>query len=135
MLAGRTKAIAQSLAEAREARAEAEAKLAEARVRVAALEEELARIRREAEAEGGREKARIRELAGKEADRLRTLARQEVEAHLKASIRDLKEYAAGLAAGLAEERLKARLTPADQAALIDRSIEKLKDLHEESDSR
>jgi hypothetical protein len=43
----------------------------------------------------------------------------------------LKEYTAGLAASLAEARMKARLTPEDQAALIDKSIAGLTDLHEE----
>lgn len=135
MLTQRTVTIAKTLDEAQAGRLEAEARLAEARTKVAALEAELIRLRSEAEAEGRREKDRIREMAGKEAERLRTLARLEVEAHLKAGVRDLKAYTAELAASLAEARIKARLTEADQSALIDKSIAKLKDLHEESDSR
>jgi F-type H+-transporting ATPase subunit b len=135
MLAQRTAAVAASLDEARAARCEAEARLAEARAKVEALEAELVRLRAEAETEGRREKERIREMAAQEAERLRTLARLEVEGHLKAGLRDLKAYTAELAASLAEERLKARLTADDQAALIDKSIAKLKSLHEESDPR
>jgi F-type H+-transporting ATPase subunit b len=135
MLAKRTQDVARNLDEARQARREAEARLTEAKAKVAALESELQRTREKAEEDGRREKDRIRELAGQEAERLRSLAKLEVEAHLKAGVRDLKAYAAELAAQLAEERLKARLTAADQAGLIDKSIAKLKTLHEESDSR
>ncbi len=56
-------------------------------------------------------------------ERIRTLASQEVDGHLKAGVRELKDYTAELAADLAEERIKNRLTAADQAALIDRSID------------
>ena len=90
------------------------------------MEAELGRLGTEAETEGRREKERIREMAGQEAERLRTLARLEVEGHLKAGVRDLKAYTAELAASLAAARLKDRLTAEDQAALIDKSIAKLK---------
>jgi F-type H+-transporting ATPase subunit b len=135
MLDKRTKTIEQTLAEATAGRAAAEAQLEEARRKAAALEAEMARLKIEAEADGLKEKAHIRDLAEKEADRLRTLARQEIEAHLKAGVRELKAMTAELAASLAEERLKSKLTDADQAALIDQSIDRLKTLHEESDPR
>jgi ATP synthase F0 subunit b len=135
ILARRTETIAKTLDEAQAARHEAEARLAEARAKVEALEAELLRLRTEAEEEGRREKERIREMAGQEAERLRALARLEIEAHLKSGVRDLKAYTAELAASLAEARLKARLTAADQSGLIDKSIAKLKTLHEESDPR
>ncbi|MDD8026276.1 MAG: ATP synthase F0 subunit B [Acidobacteriota bacterium] len=135
MLTRRTQDIARTLDEARAARSEAESRLAEARAKVTALEAEMARLRTEAEAEGRRGKERIREMAGQEAERLRALAKLEVEAHLKAGVRDLKAYTADLAASLAEARIKARLTGADQSDLIDKSIAKLKTLHEESDPR
>ncbi len=135
LLDKRTRTIERTLAEATEARAAAERQLEEARRKAAALEAEMIRLKSEAEADGLKEKERIRELAGKEAERLRTLARQEIEAHLKAGVRELKAMTAGLAAGLAEERLKNRLTAADQDALIDKSIDRLKTLNEESDTR
>jgi F-type H+-transporting ATPase subunit b len=135
MLAQRTKDIEQSLTEARRERRDAELKLEAARSQIADLEAELDRIRTLAQAEGLKEKERIRALARQEAERLRSLAKLEVEAQLKSSIRELKEYTASLAAQLAEAHLKERLTAADHAALIDRSIDKLKTLHEESDAR
>ena len=135
LLTRRTEAIARTLSEAEEARREAERKLEEARVKVDSLEAEIQRLGSAAEADAGRETERIRDLARKEAERLRELARLEIDAYLKAGIRELKEHTAALAAALAEARLKDRLTPDDQTALIDRSIEKLKTIHEESDSR
>ncbi|OQB55158.1 MAG: hypothetical protein BWX98_02137 [Candidatus Aminicenantes bacterium ADurb.Bin147] len=51
---------------------------------------------------------------------------------LQAGIRELKEYTTELAAGLAEERLKKRLTEADHIDLIDRSIDRLKVMSDES---
>jgi F-type H+-transporting ATPase subunit b len=135
LLDKRTRTIERTLAEAVEAREAAERQLEEARCKAAALGAEMARLKGEAEADGRREKERIHKMAEKEAERLRTLARQEIEAHLKAGIRELKAVTADLAAGLAETRLKGRLTEADQSALIDKSIDQLKTLNEESDPR
>ena len=135
LLSQRTKDVSRTLDDAQAARRDAEARMAEARAKVSSLEAELERLRAGAEEEGRREKERIREMAGQEADRLRALAKLEVEAHLKAGVRDLKAYTAELAASLAEERIKARLSASDQAELIDKSIAKLKTLHEESDPR
>ena len=135
LLDKRTRTIERSLAEATEARAAAELQLEAARRKASTLEAEMARLKTEAEADGLKEKERIRELAGKEAERLRVLAHQEIEAHLKAGIRELKAMTAELAAGLAEEHLKSSLTEAGQASLIDKSIDRLKTLHEESDPR
>jgi F-type H+-transporting ATPase subunit b len=135
MLAKRTEDIRATLEEARQARASAEAKLAEAHDRIASLEAEVARIKALAEAEASAEKERIRQTAETEAARIRTLAQQDIEARLKAGVRELKAYTAELAAELAEARIKAQMTDDLQAALIDRSIEQLGTLHEESDSR
>lgn len=131
LLAKRTAEIRASIAEAREARESAERLLAEAKARIAALEDEISRVRRDAEEEAERERARIRAAAEAEAERLRRLADQEIDAQLRSGMRDLKAYAAGLAASLAETHLKDKLTAADQAALIDRSIDRIKGLHEE----
>jgi F-type H+-transporting ATPase subunit b len=135
LLEQRTKTIEGTLAEAEEGRRAAEHQLEEARRKAAALESEIARLKIDAEADGRKEKERIRDWTDKEAERLRTLARQEIDAHLKAGIRELKAATAELAVGLAEARLKSHLTAADQAALIDKSIVRLQTLNEESDPR
>jgi F-type H+-transporting ATPase subunit b len=132
MLAKKSTEIREALEEARSARVQAEARLAEAHVRVAALEEEVARMKEQAVAEGRAETDRIKSLAEKEADRIRSLAAQEVAVRLQAGVRELKAYTAALATEIAEARIKGRLTEADQSDLIDRSIERLKTIHEES---
>jgi F-type H+-transporting ATPase subunit b len=130
-LAKRTRDIQASLDEARDGRLRAEAKLEEARAKLAALEGDVSRLKAEAEAEGRAEKERIRALAEKEGERIRSFTQQEIDLQLKAGIQELKEYTASLAAGLAEDRMKARLTPEDQSRLIDKSIAGLTELHEE----
>jgi F-type H+-transporting ATPase subunit b len=130
-LVQRTRDIQASLDEARDGRLRAEAKLEEARAKLAALEGDVARLRAQAEAEGRAETERIRALAEKEARRIQAFTQQEVDLQLKAGIQELKEYTAGLAASLAEDRMKRRLTPDDQSGLIDKSIADLTELHEE----
>jgi F-type H+-transporting ATPase subunit b len=130
MLTKRVDLVRDVLADARQDREKAEAKLADAAARAAALEIEAARLKEKAAEDGRTETERIRALAAREADRIKTLASQEVAFQLQAGIRELKEYTAELAAGLAEERVKKRLTPADQSDLIDRSIDRLKEIHE-----
>lgn len=127
----RTRDIQASLDEAREARTQAEARLEGARRRIASLEDEVAQFGRDAEVEGLAGKDRIKALAEKEALRIRTFTQQEIDLQLKAGIQELKEYTADLAASLAEARMKGRITPAAQSDLIDKSIERLADLHEE----
>jgi len=130
-LTKRGRDIQAALDEAQAARKQAEAKLEEARIKLAALEGDMARLRSEAEAEGRAETSRIQDLAAKESQRIQAFTQQEIDLQLKAGLQELKEYTAGLAASLAEARMKARLTPEDQAALIDKSIAGLTDLHEE----
>ena len=131
MLTKKKEMIRDLLDDARRERVTAEAKLAEARIQAEALLNEAARLKDRAAADGRAETERIKELAAKEAERIRTLAAQEVAVRLQAGIRELKEYTAELAAGIAEARMKARLTGADQVDLIDRSIERLKTIHDE----
>ncbi|MBN1938231.1 MAG: ATP synthase F0 subunit B [Candidatus Aminicenantes bacterium] len=130
MLAKRVDVVREVLEDARQDREKAEAKLAEAQARAAALENEASRLKEQAAVEGREETKRIRALAVRETERIKTLASQEVAFQLQAGIRDLKEYTAELAAGLAEERIKKRLTQSDQSDLIDRSIERLKEIRE-----
>lgn len=132
MLAGKSDHVREILSDARGEREKAEKRLEEARTQVETLQQEAARRKTQALADGRAETERIRAAAAKEAERIRTLASQEVAIRLQAGIRDLKEYTAGLAAEIAESRMKARLTEADQAALIDRSISRLKTIHDES---
>lgn len=133
-LAKRSLDVQTMITEAREARQSAEQKLEEARRKMVALEEDVIKIKKDAELEGLMEKERIKALAQKEAERVRLFAEQEIDLHLKAGIQELKEYTAELAASLAETRIKEKITDEDQSALIDKSIERLAELYEKSSS-
>ena len=126
MLDKKAETVRDLLADARREREEAEAKLTEAATRVAELQDEAARLKERAAAEARAETERIRDIASREAERIRTLAAQEVAVRLQAG----NAVAAGY--GLAEERLKKRLTEADHIDLIDRSIDRLKVMSDES---
>lgn len=135
MLTKKTEVVRDILDDARREREKAESKLADAQARAAALEIEAGRLKAQALAEGQAATEKIKALSAQEAERIRTLATQEVAIRLQAGIRELKEYTTELAADLAEDRIQKRLTGADQASLIDRSIERLKNIHDESAAR
>lgn len=130
----RSEGIEKAIAEAREARLDAERKLQEAKKKLAALEAEVFRIIKDGENEGVRDKERIKALTEKEVERIKIFAQQEIEAQLRAGKQELKEYTSELATALAEARLKEKITSQDHAKLIDKSIEKLAELYEKPSS-
>jgi F0F1-type ATP synthase membrane subunit b/b' len=135
-LDARTSDIERSIREAAESRANAEKRFKDVRARLDRIEEELRRIREDGDVETARSVGRIRELAGQEADRLKRLTRQEIELGVRGALRELREYAADLAIGSAEERIRKSLNEDRHARLIDRSIDRLGRLqHEEPDAR
>jgi len=131
-LAERGKTIEQTIKEAGSNRQDAEAKLKKTQVRLKELEVETARMRKEAESEGKAEEERIIKLARQETERLKQLARQEIELISNLGARELKEYAAGLAMRQAEKSIIEKITNKDHKLLIDKSIERLEDIHEKS---
>jgi F-type H+-transporting ATPase subunit b len=135
MLAKRTADIGDSIRDAEGARAVAETKSEGSKARLSSLSEEIGRLKAAAEEEGRRESGRISRAAAEEAERLKKLTRQEVEEQVRLGVRELKAHAAARATDLARERIRKRLTPELQAALIDKSIDRLSRLNEESGSR
>ncbi|MBN2266210.1 MAG: hypothetical protein JW775_10395, partial [Candidatus Aminicenantes bacterium] len=135
MLAKRTDDVGESIRSAEADRTGAEAKAKEAKAKLAGLEDEVRKVKADAEAAGRRETERIARAAAEEAERLKAFTRQELEAHLRRTVGELKAYAAGRATDLARERIRRRLTPETHARLIDRSIDRLSKLHEESGAR
>jgi len=131
----RSEEIEQGLKEAGNAQREAELKLQEANARLATLEDEIEKLKKEAEIEGDKERERVIQLAQQEAERIKYFAKQEIEMLMRAGIQDLKQYTAELASALAEERIKKKMSPEDQSFLIDKSIGKLDELYEKSNSR
>lgn len=122
--------IQKTIQETERAKREAEERLGEMRRRLGGLEGEVQKIKRDGEEAGRREKERVLALARQEAERLRTFSRQEIEAHIQAALRELREYAAGLAVSLARGKIEKRLTSELHSRFIDKSIEGIGRIHE-----
>ena len=87
-----------------------------------------------AEVQAERHRDKIAAQAEAEARRIRQFAEQEIEHQTQVGLRELRAFAAEKAVSLARERIRRRLTPEGQAGLIDKSIERLAELHEKSGS-
>ena len=124
--------IKAELEEAEASRKTAEHKLREMQERMKSLEAEAAGLKKAAAEEGRESRAIILEQARREAERIQSLAGQEIDLQVKAGIKEIRAHVANLAAGLAEERIRRRLTPEAHKRLIDKSIERLDELYEKS---
>jgi len=131
-LGRRTMEIKAELEEAKESRKTAELKLAEIQERLSSLEAEAAGLKKTAEEEGRISQVLILEQSRREVERIKSLAGQEMDLQIKAGIKEIRAYAAGLATKLAEERIRRKLTPDAHKRLIDKSIERLDKLYEKS---
>ncbi len=128
-LRGRREDIARDIAAARQAREEAERKLAEIEARQARLEEELAEIRREAEAEAARERERILAQAEAEAGKILAAAGREIDglmlikaAKMGVPLVASRSVPTSLAVEMARERITAGLDTDARHRLVDRFI-------------
>ena len=119
-LASRSAQIRKDLVDAAALRQTATARLADIEARLAALPAELAQMRERSAHELESERARIRAVAEAERDRLVDQARREIATQTRAARVSLREHAAALAVGVAEQRLRSTLTAAEQATLVDR---------------
>lgn len=131
-LGERGEAIKDSIHKARDMKKQAETELTEVNQRLVTIKDEVVKIRTDAEKEGLEEKKRIISAARKEVEKLKNLTSDEISFLTDTAVQELKEYTARLAISQAEERIKARLTPKIHAGLIDRSIERLDKINEES---
>ncbi len=135
MLAKRSADIRETIRLADAGKADAERRHGESESRIRELEDEVRRMMATAEGVAQGEKERIAGLAAAESQRIRRFAEQEIEQQLRTAKQELRAYAAEAATALARERIRRRLTPADQAALIERSIDRLSSLHEKPGPR
>jgi F-type H+-transporting ATPase subunit b len=135
MLAKRTADVGESIRSAETGRTEAESKSVASKAKLAGLESEVRGLKAEAEAAGQRETERISRAAADEAERLKKFTRQELDEQVRRSVGELKTYAVARATDIARERIRRRLTPEAQSTLIDKSIDRLSKLHEESGYR
>ncbi len=116
--AGRTAMIRRDLEESARMKQDAEAQYAEIERRLAALATEVEALRAQARAESAAESDRVRDETGRHLAKLRAQAEQDIAAAGNAARQQLRAYAAELAVGLAEQKIRNRLTPEADAALI-----------------
>ena len=122
----RTAQIRKDMVEAGAAREDAEARAAEVDRRLANLENEIAALRAEAHQEGEAEAQRLARLTADEVAKIQAHADQEIISAGKAARMELKRYSAGLAIGLAEQKIRARMTPGTEDELVRSFVNDLK---------
>ncbi len=124
--------VEKTMTETERARHEAEKELERVERRLKGLAEEVEKIKLEGEKAGQVEKEKILELARQEAERLRGHARREIERYSQAAKRRLLEHAADLAISLAKVRIEKRMTDELHRRVIERSIQGLGKLYEDT---
>jgi F-type H+-transporting ATPase subunit b len=130
-LATRALRIKRDMVEAGDVRADAEKRMAEVNARLAHLAADTAALRREALGEETSESERVRRETAAELAKIQLHAEQEIAAAGKAARLELKRYSAQLAVALAEQKIRARMTPEIQDALVGGFVRNL----ERADSR
>jgi F-type H+-transporting ATPase subunit b len=118
MFAARSEKIRKDMIEADEVRRQAEERAVAVDRRLANLETEIAALRDESRREAEAERQRVAQHIAAEIGKIQQHAEQEIDAAGKAARLELKRYAAELAIGLAERRIRDRMTPPKQDALV-----------------
>jgi F0F1-type ATP synthase membrane subunit b/b' len=117
--AARAKDIRKGIVEAGELRKEAEERATAVEHRLANLETEIAALREESAKEANSETQRLAEETAADIAKIQEQAEQEISAAGKAARMELKRYSAALAVRLAEDKIRARMTPAAEDALVE----------------
>jgi F-type H+-transporting ATPase subunit b len=118
LLTARSKEIADGLASGEIVKAEADARAAQVQAKLDKLGTEIEAMRAEAKVERDREAERIRRETQAEMARIRVQAEHEIESAGKLARREVLRAAAKMAIELAEEKVRARMSPEIQAALL-----------------
>ena len=122
----RSMKIRKDMVESAEVRKEAEARAAEMDRRLANLQNEIAALRSESQRETQAEKERQAQQTVSEIAKIQAHAEQEIAAAAKAARSELKRYPAELAVGLAAQKVRARMTPQTEDALVQNFVQDLK---------
>jgi F0F1-type ATP synthase membrane subunit b/b' len=117
--AARAQQVREGLEAGRKAQAEAEKVAAGVQAKLATLDSEIVRLKASATAELERETQRIRRDTDKELQRIEQHTTAELDSLGKRATLELRQYAASLAVDLAEQKVRARMTPAVQSGLIE----------------
>jgi len=124
--ATRSAGIRKDMDESLRQRKEAEAKAAEVDRRLANLEKDIAALRSQSETEAKVETERMAQQTQSEIAKIQAHAEQEIASAGKAARMALKRYSAELAVGLAEQKVRARMTPDAEDALVQAFVRNLK---------
>ncbi len=121
-----TDEIQKALAEAAQAKLEADAQAAAIEKRFAGLSAEVESLRQTAHSEMEAERARILREGEQHLQRIQEQTAQEIDLMTRGAKDELRRYVATLALDLAEQRVRSRITPAAEETLVDGFIQ---DLH------
>ena len=117
-LSGRSREIREGLAAGEKAKAEADTRAKEVQAKLDNLHTEVTALRTTAIEEREREAIRIRSDFEREIARIQRQSEMEIDSAGKLARMELQSFAAKLAVDLAEQKLRARMTPEVQAALL-----------------
>lgn len=123
ILRSRNEAIRKNLEEAQRASADANRRLRDIEEKLARIGSEISALEKHAAAAAEAEQERLQSAAEEEKQRIVRAAEQEIAAAANSARRDLRTYAAELAIGLAEKKIKVDTTT-DQA-LVREFVERL----------
>ena len=129
--AARTESVRRDLEDSARANREAQARYAEVERRLGNLGAEIEKLKPQARAESAAEGERMRAESERAFLKIRQQMQQDIASAAKAARQELRVYAAELAVGLAERRIRERLTPDSETALLGAM---LKDLDRRSGS-
>jgi F-type H+-transporting ATPase subunit b len=124
--AARSAAIRKDLDESLRQRREAEAKVAEVESRLATLESQIADLRAESERNLKTGAEQISAQTTEDLAKIRANVAQEIANAGKHARTELKQYSASLALELAEQKVRARMTPATQDEMVESFVRDLK---------
>jgi F-type H+-transporting ATPase subunit b len=124
--AARSDSIRKDLVESEQQRQAAEAQAADVDRRLANLEKEIAALRGDSQAEAQAENQRMAQHTADEIAKIQAHAESEIASAGKAARMELKRYSAQLAVELAERKIRARMTPQTQDALVRGFVRDLK---------
>jgi F-type H+-transporting ATPase subunit b len=121
----RAQEIRKGMTIADKARAEAEARIAAVEARLANLSADIKTLKDEAMAEGKSEHDRISQETTAELAKIQAHAEREIASAAKAARAELKRYSATLAVGVAVDKIRARMNPPTQEALVQGFVHEL----------
>jgi F-type H+-transporting ATPase subunit b len=123
--ASRNAEIRRGIEEAWRLRKDAEARYAEIEQRLGNIGADIDNLRKQAGEESAAEGDRVRAETERDMKKIQAQAEQQIAAAGKAARQELRAYAAGLAIELAEKKIRERLTPDSDNALVDAMLHDL----------